>query len=395
MEKKNTSGSVIFSEYGDIVIDSQNVNLNGLVYAPFGTVDITAQNLNLNNVIIIADSISLSTSSVNAYYDRQFASFVGTVSEECPIIKVDKKDLIYNSEREYYYATPDFNAIEGFLGKSESFESFKIEVYDAMNNLVYTNDIERTFRWEDKNIGLMAGPNKVVLTGVQDNGKEYTATIIIMVDTSKFVKNLQVDWEDNDGDTLWNYIEVFLGTDPEDADTDDDELDDFTEVYVLGYNPIIPDTDGDNIIDGDEDEDGDSLTNAFEVNEFKSSPIAADSDHEKLTDDEELKYNTSPVEKDTDDDGITDYDEIHLFGLDPLSADPSDIQLTKTFTVDDMLGEYDEAVLPTITLRGDVDCIKNFSMDMLERTPMINPSTVGYLGSAYDFRTSGRMDGAT
>lgn len=45
-EVKNTNDSVIFSKYGDIVIDSQNVNLNGLVYAPFGSVIINAQNLN-------------------------------------------------------------------------------------------------------------------------------------------------------------------------------------------------------------------------------------------------------------------------------------------------------------------------------------------------------------
>ena len=59
-EVKNTNDSVIFSKYGDIVIDSQNINLNELVYAPFGKVEITAQNLNLNNVVIIAESINLS-----------------------------------------------------------------------------------------------------------------------------------------------------------------------------------------------------------------------------------------------------------------------------------------------------------------------------------------------
>lgn len=36
-EVKNTNDSVIFSKYDDIIIDSQNVNLNGLVYAPFGS----------------------------------------------------------------------------------------------------------------------------------------------------------------------------------------------------------------------------------------------------------------------------------------------------------------------------------------------------------------------
>ncbi len=34
-EVKNTNNSVIYSKYGDIIIDSQNVNLNGLVYRLF------------------------------------------------------------------------------------------------------------------------------------------------------------------------------------------------------------------------------------------------------------------------------------------------------------------------------------------------------------------------
>lgn len=394
-EVKNTNDSVIFSEYGDIVIDCQNASLNGLLYAPFGSVTISAQNLNLNNVVIIADSISLTSSSVNANYSSNFASFVGTASEECPIIKVDKNNLIYNIEKDYYYATSSFNELEGFLGKADSIKSFKVEVYDVMENLIYTNEIERVFRWKDENIALMVGLNKVVLTASQEDGNEYTYTIELMIDSSKFVDNLQVDFEDNDGDGLWNYMEVFLGTDPDKTDTDDDGLDDWTEIYVLGYNPIVADTDGNGIIDGDEDEDGDGLTNAFEVNEFNSSPIAADTDHEGLTDDEEYKYGTSPNMRDTDEDGISDYDEIYLFGLDPLTADPSDIQLTKTFTIDDMSGEYDEAVYPTIILRGDVECIKNFAMSKMGRTPVINPSAVGYLGAAYDFRTSGRFDGAT
>lgn len=37
-EVKNTNDSVIYSKYGDVIIDSTNVNLNGLVYAPFGNV---------------------------------------------------------------------------------------------------------------------------------------------------------------------------------------------------------------------------------------------------------------------------------------------------------------------------------------------------------------------
>lgn len=80
-EVKNTNSSVICSETGDIVIDSTNVNLNGLVYAPYGDVEITAQNLNLNNVIIIADTITLNCPSVNANYSSSMAELVGIESD--------------------------------------------------------------------------------------------------------------------------------------------------------------------------------------------------------------------------------------------------------------------------------------------------------------------------
>lgn len=80
-EVKNTNESVICSETGDIIIDTTNVNLNGLVYAPEGCVDITAQNLNMNNVIIIADTIKVECPNFNANYSSSMGEFIGTQSE--------------------------------------------------------------------------------------------------------------------------------------------------------------------------------------------------------------------------------------------------------------------------------------------------------------------------
>ena len=80
-EVENTNESVIFSESGDIVIDTTNLNLNGLVYAPEGCIDITAQNLNMNNVIIIADTIKIECPSLNANNNNSMAEFIGTDSE--------------------------------------------------------------------------------------------------------------------------------------------------------------------------------------------------------------------------------------------------------------------------------------------------------------------------
>ena len=55
---------------------------------------------------------------------------------------------------------------------------------------------------------------------------------------------------DKDGDGLDDTKEVELGTDPNNWDTDGDELSDGDEVLVWKTNPLNPDTDGDKYSDG-------------------------------------------------------------------------------------------------------------------------------------------------
>ena len=57
---------------------------------------------------------------------------------------------------------------------------------------------------------------------------------------------------DSDGDGLEDAIEVELGTDPADLDTDDDGLTDGDEYYVYQTGTRNPDTDGDGVVDGEE-----------------------------------------------------------------------------------------------------------------------------------------------
>ena len=57
---------------------------------------------------------------------------------------------------------------------------------------------------------------------------------------------------DSDGDGLEDAIEIELGTDSADLDTDDDGLTDGDEYYVYQTGTRNPDTDGDGVVDGDE-----------------------------------------------------------------------------------------------------------------------------------------------
>ena len=57
---------------------------------------------------------------------------------------------------------------------------------------------------------------------------------------------------DADGDGLEDAIEVELGTDPYDLDTDDDGAMDGDEYYVHQTGTLNPDNDADGVLDGDE-----------------------------------------------------------------------------------------------------------------------------------------------
>lgn len=250
-EVKNTNNSVIFSKYGDIVIDSQNVNLNGLVYAPFGNVEIMAQNLNLNNVVIIADTITFNCPSVNANYSGNAGELVGTVSEPLDI-PVDEWQYMKDENDN---GLPDF--------------------FEDMNNWELLKDTDG-----DK---------------LPDCVEQYLGSDSTLVDT--------------DGDLLDDYYEVFVtGTDPTLIDTDENGItdgdEDFDEdgltnlqEYELGTEPYNDDTDGDGLNDGEE------------INTYITDPLKVDTDDDGLDDGDEIYFEDDPLDPDTNGNGILDGDE--------------------------------------------------------------------------------------
>lgn len=250
-EVKNSNDSVIYSKYGDIVIDSTNVNLNGLVYAPFGSVEVKAMNLNLNNVVIIADSIVFDCPNVNANYSTNAADFVGTVSEP---LNIPKDEWQYMKD-ENGNGLPDF-----------------FENYENWSKLADSDG-----------------------DGLPDSIEEYLGSDPNNIDT--------------DGDGLNDYYEVF-GTysDPTKADTDDNGVNDGDEdfdedglnnleEFENKTNPYIADTDSDGLSDGND------------VKTHGTDPLVADTDGDGLDDGDEIALGTNPLVQDTDGDGIIDSKE--------------------------------------------------------------------------------------
>jgi hypothetical protein len=148
---------------------------------------------------------------------------------------------------------------------------------------------------------------------------------------------------DNDDDGLTNYEEyqrcydtsLLICTDPLDADTDNDGLDDAYELDI-GINPVDQDTDGDKIHDGREvgvgtnpdntDTDGDGMDDYWEYIHMLNGSYAGDalddSDEDGLTNLAEYQFDTrlDPHNTDTDNDTMSDGWEVEN-GLDPINDD--------------------------------------------------------------------------
>lgn len=129
---------------------------------------------------------------------------------------------------------------------------------------------------------------------------------------------------DTDGDNLWDGEEVngeytqegrqgykAYKTDPLNPDTDGDGLSDYDESFTYDYktNPLLPDTDADGLRDNEE-------------SSYNTNPLVPDTDGDGLIDGKEVsEHKTKPDSKDTDEDGLNDGDEIMKYGTNPKSTD--------------------------------------------------------------------------
>lgn len=275
-----------------------------MVYAPYGDVEITAQNLNLNNVIIIADTITFNCPSVNANYSNSMAELVGTESD----IDVELYAFgEYNGEAnsidiEWYtnYTNSDYEVL--ISDDNVSYSSVATVTGATTYQYLITEDFETRYF-------------KISLT---TNYGEKVESVPFVVTKSE--NGYIVDFLDSDGDGLADFIELMYGTDVNKADTDEDDLTDYQEIYLTGTDPLKFDSVTDGVSDAEADSDSDGLSNKQEI-EIGTNPKKSDTDDDGLSDGDEVNiYGTDPLKADTDEDGLSDGDEPHI-GLDPTNPE--------------------------------------------------------------------------
>ncbi len=208
---------------------------------------------------------------------------------------------------------------------------------------------------------------------------------------------------DSDGDGMPNIYELRMGTNSYKKDTDGDGLDDFTELFKVGLDPLKKDTDDNGIADGDEDSDEDGLTNLREIR-IGTEPGESDTDKDGLSDGEEVrKYKTDPLKEDTDGDTLTDGDEI-ILGFDPLKKDTNDngicdgeekVQqtLTEEIPADNNNGGAVTGVQVDMKVTGNINNHTEIQNVFGEDT--LSSELVGLVGVPVSISTEGKFDEAT
>ncbi len=305
---ENTQNSAICSRLGDIIIDSENVNLNGIIYAPNGNVSITAKNLNINSVVIIADTITINCPNLNANYSSSIGEFIGIESETT----VTDTEIDLFAYGEYVSET---NSIKVLWDTTVPNGNFDIQASDDGLNYVSVGTVTDATEYEYA----ISEPFSIKYVKVIEttNNGAICESIPFMIKNNE--DGIYIDFLDTDEDGLPDFFEIEIGTAVDNVDTDADGLTDYQEFIIVGTDPTIYDSVKTGVSDAEVDNDNDGLTNIDELIRT-TNPNDSDTDMDGLSDyDEIFIYNTDPLVADSDEDGVDDGSEIKL-GFNPNSS---------------------------------------------------------------------------
>ena len=319
-EVSNSNNAVLYSEFGDVIINTDNVNFSGLIYAPNGDIKIDAEYVNLNSVVIIGQTINIDCpNNVNANMNYSLARYISDASrsteEEEPTIEEPEDDTLYawakykkktnsiiinwqedDSSVYNVYLKGDEPQLLGEVSDVTEF-TFEIDPENALDEYVFA--AEKTDIYGNTIVS-----NDVI---VRRNEKG----------TYKFIDT------DSNEDGLEDLTEVNLGTDRFDPDSDEDDLPDGYEYFEIQTDPTEYDTDENGIGDGDEDFEGDGLTNVQEYSNG-TNPYNGDTDEDGFPDGYEVSNGMDPLDYDQiviDEDFITQIEEFEENDIDVLNMD--------------------------------------------------------------------------
>ncbi len=163
-------------------------------------------------------------------------------------------------------------------------------------------------------------PDEVEATGLQTGWAEYVYTDPYDADTDgdglddgeEIERRVTVDV--NRSGYQYNYTYYELRSDPSKLDSDGDGLDDYTETREPTTVVHTTDPDATRAVTETGGENADAIDSEYETYEVYTDPLEADTDGDGLDDARERALATDPTDRDTDGDGIADADELEGVG---------------------------------------------------------------------------------
>ena len=322
--------TIIYSENGNINIDSQNFNFYGIIYSPNGSVFINSKKIDIKGSII-ADSINIESNKFNIEpdeYSFKLYDFLGAFRND-GYIRMDS-----------YFKNGDL-----YIDCTSNKNLQKLNVYIRY-------DDEKEF----VNIGEIAGSYGCI---ENINFKNKMDVIVVGIDAFKeSAESNMISYGYRENNEIGYY----------DYDFDEDGLQDGIEIFYTKTDPYLKDSDGDGFLDGIE------VLNLFtDPNKLDND---ADFDNDGLLNKEEIKLGTNLYLKDTDFDGFNDLDD-----LSPLVRNGNGN--VEDYSNKIQTGKFDK-IISYINTDGDIiQCVYDFVNDRIKievKQNMVSTYHYGYKG---------------
>ncbi|MGH4118052.1 cell wall-binding repeat-containing protein [Clostridium sp.] len=308
----------------------------------------------------------------------------------------DNTNIVLKAKRTFGIPELQWNAIEGAsyqVKRGEDKEKLEIVAENITENnftdVNSTTEKQYFYSVTAKKSGKdLYTSNLVLIKAFIDSDKDGLS------DEQEVIYKTEPNNPDTDGDKLTDGLEVLsFYTNPLIKDTDGDRLSDYEEATITVTNPVKKDTDGNGITDDLEDIDKDTLNNYDEM-QLASNPNLDDSDFDGLKDADEKQRGTNPNNIDTDEDGLSDFKEVEL-GTNPLIKDTDGDgildgdEVFKTKLSAEGVN-VDDKVKPTLELDLKGSQIGTLKIDIIDKSDLFLSSDIpGYIGSAYEFAVDG------